>query len=137
MSPRERQYLQVIGRIKHSDIKVSQAAEILGLSDRQMYRLLLRYDRKGDRGLIPRPRGRASNRGYPRRCTRKFFVCTGKRTPICSIPHPPDPDEIQVLVASRATKPQFHEGGVGKKFSFVGFNLSWDGLRCPGGGGSS
>jgi transposase len=65
MSVRERQYLQVIGRIKHGDVTVSQAAEILGLSDRQMYRLLLRYRSQGDRGLIHRLRGRSSNRGYP------------------------------------------------------------------------
>lgn len=64
MSTRERQYLQVIGRIRHGDVTVVQAAEILGLSERQMYRLLHRQRKEGDQGLIHRLRGRRSNRGY-------------------------------------------------------------------------
>ena len=64
MSTKERQCLQVIGRIKHKNLKIAEAAEILGITERQMYRLLLQYKSKGDKGLIHGLRGRPSNRGY-------------------------------------------------------------------------
>jgi hypothetical protein len=64
MSTKERQCLQVVGRIKHKNLKVGEAAEILGITERQMYRVLLQYKSKGDRGLIHGLRGRPSNRGY-------------------------------------------------------------------------
>jgi hypothetical protein len=66
MSTRERQRLQVIGRIEHSDTTVSAAAESLQISERQMYRLLSRHKQDGDRGVIHRLRGKASNNGYAR-----------------------------------------------------------------------
>lgn len=64
MSTKERQRLQVIGRIKHSDTTVAAAAESLQISQRQMYRLLTRHKLDGDRGIIHRLRGKASNNGY-------------------------------------------------------------------------
>lgn len=64
MSTKERQSLQIISRINHKNLKVVEAAEILGISERQMYRLLLRYKGNGDKGLVHGLRGRPSNRGY-------------------------------------------------------------------------
>ena len=64
MSAKERQRLQVIGRIKHSDTTVAAAAESLQISERQMYRLLHRHRIDGDKGIIHRLRGKISNRGY-------------------------------------------------------------------------
>jgi transposase len=66
MSIRVGQYWQLIGRIRHSNIKVVQAAEILGLSERHMYRLPLGYRSEGGQGLIHPPRGQATNRGSPK-----------------------------------------------------------------------
>ena len=64
MSTTERQRLQIITRIKHGDTTVVGAAESLGITERQMYRLLERYKSQGDQGLIHRLRGKPSNRGY-------------------------------------------------------------------------
>ena len=64
MSTKERQRLQLIGHLKHGKTTVAKAAAALGLSERQMYRVLGRYRSQGDRGLIHRLRGHTSNRGY-------------------------------------------------------------------------
>ena len=64
MSTKERQRLQVIGRIQHHDTTVSAAAESLQISERQMYRLLRRHKKDGDQGIIHRLRGKRSNSGY-------------------------------------------------------------------------
>lgn len=64
MSTKERQRLQVIGSLKHGKTTVAKAASALGLSERQMYRVLDRHRRQGDRGLLHRLRGHPSNRGY-------------------------------------------------------------------------
>jgi len=66
MSTTERQRLQIITRIKHGDTTVVGAAESLGITERQMYRLLERYKSQGDQGLIHGHRGKPSNRGYAR-----------------------------------------------------------------------
>jgi transposase len=65
MSTKERQRLQVIGHLKHHQTTVAKAAATLGLCERQMYRILHRYRRQGDHGLLHRSRGGISNRGYP------------------------------------------------------------------------
>lgn len=64
MSIKERRCLQVIGRINHKNLKVAEAAEVLGITERQMYRILLRHKRSGDTSLVHGLRGRPSNRGY-------------------------------------------------------------------------
>jgi transposase len=64
MSISERQRLQIVARIKHGNITVSEAAQSLGITERQMYRLLARCKAQGDAGLIHRLRGRPSNQGY-------------------------------------------------------------------------
>jgi hypothetical protein len=66
MSTKERQRLQMIGLLKQGKITVAKAAAALGMGERQMYRVLLRYHQQGDRGLLHQSRGKASNRGYPR-----------------------------------------------------------------------
>lgn len=65
MSTKERQRLQILGHLKHGKTTVVKAAAALGISERQMYRVLDRYRGQGDRGLIHRLRGQTSNRGYP------------------------------------------------------------------------
>lgn len=64
MSTKERQRLQVLGHLKDGKTTVVKSAAALGISERQMYRVLDRYRCQGDPGLIHRSRGRISNRGY-------------------------------------------------------------------------
>ena len=62
MSRKERDRLKVIEQIERGLISQIQGAEALGLSTRQVRRLQARYQAQGDRGLVHRSRGRASNR---------------------------------------------------------------------------
>src|SRR5262249_12256201 len=62
MSRRERQRLEVLGRVKRGEITLAKASELVGLSYRQVKRVYARYRQEGDRGLVHRLRGRRSNR---------------------------------------------------------------------------
>lgn len=62
MSVKERRRLEVFGRVAEGAISVAKAAELLGLSDRQAWRVKARYRREREAGLVHRLRGRASNR---------------------------------------------------------------------------
>jgi len=64
MSYREMERIKVITRIQQADLTVVEAAEALGISERQMYRILCRYRTDGEAGLVHRLRGRASNKAY-------------------------------------------------------------------------
>ena len=62
MNNRERRRLEVLSRVKRREVALTKAAELLHLSYRQVKRVYRRYLREGDRGLVHRLRGRASNR---------------------------------------------------------------------------
>jgi transposase len=62
LSVRERERLKVLHAVKEGHIRQYEAAERLGLSTRQVRRLLRRIGCEGDRGLIHRLRGQQSNR---------------------------------------------------------------------------
>jgi len=64
MSMKERQRLKVINRIENHELTVALAAEALHVSERQFYRVLKRYRRQGDAGIVHRQRGQPSHRGY-------------------------------------------------------------------------
>ncbi len=64
MSKRERHYLDVIHRLSRRELTRSAAALELDVGERQVYRLLSRYRKDGDAGLVHRHRGRPSNRGH-------------------------------------------------------------------------
>ncbi len=65
MSQKERDRLKVIHEVKEKHWKQAEAAERLGLSRRQVRRLLRRVKREGDSGIVHRLRGRESNRKIP------------------------------------------------------------------------
>ena len=67
MSQKERQRLSVLHRLDKGDLRCIDAAECLGISERQLYRLRDRYHCDGDEGLIHRLRGCLSNHGYGRK----------------------------------------------------------------------
>ncbi len=63
MSRGERKRLEVFGRVRRGEITLVKAAELVGVSYRQVKRAYARFRDEGDRGLVHRLRGRASNRG--------------------------------------------------------------------------
>lgn len=73
MSGKERERLVVIRAVGEHLLRQSKAAKRLGLSVRQVKRLVAAWRREGAKGLVSKRRGRASNRGIdPKR--RAHFV---------------------------------------------------------------
>src|SRR5205809_490544 len=62
MSQRERDRLKVLHGVKEGQYTQAKAAELLGLTVRQVRRLQERLDERGDVGLVHQLRGRLSNR---------------------------------------------------------------------------
>jgi transposase len=62
MSRKERQRLEVFGRVKRGEITLVRAAQWLNISERQARRIHKRFLEEKDAGLVHRLRGRASNR---------------------------------------------------------------------------
>jgi hypothetical protein len=64
MRPREWKRLHLIHQALEKKINQKQAAELAGLSTRQMRRLMKRIGEEGDRGILHRRRGQPSNRRW-------------------------------------------------------------------------
>jgi hypothetical protein len=62
MSKKERRRLVVLTQLEGGKVTLVKAAELLGLSYRQMKRVWSRYQREGDGGVVHQLRGRQSNR---------------------------------------------------------------------------
>ncbi len=58
MSVKERDRLVVVRQVVERELTV---AEVLGVSRRQLHRVLGRYDEEGDSGVVHRARGRRPN----------------------------------------------------------------------------
>jgi transposase len=67
MSQKERERLKVLHRLDNGELSCRDVAECLGITERHLYRLRVRYRTDGDEGLIHRLRGCPSNRGYNRK----------------------------------------------------------------------
>src|ERR1035437_8847855 len=65
MSRRELRRVEVLARVKSKELKLTDAASLLGLSYRQAKRLWRRYRQEGAKGLKHRSAGRASRRAKP------------------------------------------------------------------------
>ena len=65
LSQKERDRLKVIHEVKQKHIRQTEAAERLGLSARQVRRLLRRVREEGDPGVMHRLQGQASHRKIP------------------------------------------------------------------------
>src|SRR3989304_936480 len=65
MSGEELRRLGVIRRVLEGGMRQAKAAGILGLSERQVRRIVKRVGQEGDRGIIHKSRGRWSNRRLP------------------------------------------------------------------------
>jgi transposase len=65
MSQKERDRIKILARVKAKEMSCRLAADALGLTERQLYRVFQRYKDEGDRGVVHRLRGtRGSNRSY-------------------------------------------------------------------------
>jgi transposase len=71
MSQRELTRLEVIQRVKRKTLKQRQAAELLGLSVRQVKRLCKAYQRAGTAALISKRRGQPSNNRLPEKTIKR------------------------------------------------------------------
>jgi hypothetical protein len=65
MSKKERQKLDMMGRIDRGEVSRSQAARTLNMCERQVYRIYSRWKADGDCGVVHHSRGGHSGRGYP------------------------------------------------------------------------
>ncbi|MGH3998961.1 MAG: helix-turn-helix domain-containing protein [Pseudonocardiaceae bacterium] len=65
MSAKELRRVHVIRQAMDQAIRQQEAAELLGLTARQVRRLIQRVRVEGDAGLVHRGRGQPSNRRYP------------------------------------------------------------------------
>jgi Helix-turn-helix domain len=65
MSSKERVRLEALSRVKHRELSVVEAAELMAVSLRQARRLWKRFKARGDGGLVHLLRGRASNHRLP------------------------------------------------------------------------
>ncbi len=61
LSTNERDQLKVLHEVKGGQLTQRGAAQQLGVSDRWVRKLLVRVKKEGDRGVVHRLRGRASN----------------------------------------------------------------------------
>jgi transposase len=64
MSERDLKRVEVLSEVQSGRRTVAAAASVLGVSERQAYRLLARYQENGGFGLVHRARGRESNRSH-------------------------------------------------------------------------
>ena len=64
----------LISQIEQEKISVLETANLLGLSQRQIYRILKRVKSVGSKGIIHKLRGRKSNRGYPEELKEKISL---------------------------------------------------------------
>ena len=65
LSGKERERLKVLHEVQGGQLTQGEAAGQLGISDRGVRRLLARIAAEGDRGVVHRLRGKASNRRLP------------------------------------------------------------------------
>lgn len=73
MSQKEVDRLHVIEKIKGKEITVIKASELLGITERQTYRILKKVREDGSRGIIHKLRGKRSNRGYSEELKKKVI----------------------------------------------------------------
>lgn len=73
MSQRELRRVEVLARVKSKELKVVDAASLVGVSYRQAKRLWKRYREQGAKGLRHRGAGRASARAKPAKFRRRVM----------------------------------------------------------------
>ena len=79
MSTKERDRLRVVHDVEKGRLRQRGAAELLGLSVRQVRRILARYRKEGDSGLVHRLRNRRSNRKIPEKVRKRAMKRVKRR----------------------------------------------------------
>jgi len=79
MSRGELRRVGVLERVKSGELKLKNAAEILGISYRQSKRLWKRYQEEGPEGLKHRSAGRESNRRKPKKLRQRVLQLVRKK----------------------------------------------------------
>lgn len=72
MSQKEADRIVVLSSIESNNLTIEEAARILKISFRQVYRIIKRVKFEGTKGVIHKLRGRRSNRGYPEELKKKI-----------------------------------------------------------------
>lgn len=73
MSQKEVDRIKILHQFAQKSITAAETSEFLQLSIRQVYRLVQRINKEGDKGIIHKLRGRSSNRGYPKETKNKVI----------------------------------------------------------------
>ena len=73
MDQRDRKRLCVIHKVLEKELKQFKAADFLGLSTRQIKRIVKRVREEGDRGLAHKSRGKPSNKAIPKKVKAKVI----------------------------------------------------------------
>jgi len=73
MSVKEADRIKIISQVEKRAITIGEAAELLSLSERQLYRIIKKVKEEGSKGVIHKLRGKASNRGYPKKLRKKII----------------------------------------------------------------
>ena len=63
----------IVGKVLEGELTQREAAELAGISERQVRRVVRRVRAEGERGVIHRSRGRASNRRYAKKYKEKVL----------------------------------------------------------------
>src|SRR6266542_3834334 len=79
MSERELRRVEVLSRVKEGELKLVDAAELMGVGYRQAKRLWKRYRKEGPEGLQHRSAGRESNRAKPKKFREKVLRLLRKK----------------------------------------------------------
>lgn len=73
LKQKELKRLHVVNKALQGEITQKQAAELSGLSERQIRRIVKRIRSESDQGIIHRSRGRQSNRKLPQKLTNRLI----------------------------------------------------------------
>lgn len=79
MSKRELRRVEVLARVKEGELKLVDAAELMGVGYRQAKRLWKRYRKEGAEGLQHRSAGRESNRAKPKKFRERVLRLVRKK----------------------------------------------------------
>ena len=79
MSRKERETLAILERVSRKEMKLAEAAEVMGITYRQSRRRYRRYREEGAAGLVHRSRGGGSNRGLSEGTRTKIVELYGGR----------------------------------------------------------
>jgi len=87
MSRREAKRLQIIHQALDKKITQAEAAGMIGLSSRQIRRLIRRLREEGDEGICHRSRGKASNHRIPKKVKERAIKIFQKEYPDFNLAH--------------------------------------------------